>query len=89
MTEEDLRQLAAERGYAEPKHKEFEPNLLSDMHSHEFAVLGLVIRGTLRLGYEDGSEDIFEQGHYCELPKGKIHSERTGNDGATFFLAVK
>ncbi len=27
MTEDELRNLAMERGYSEPTHKEFEPNL--------------------------------------------------------------
>jgi quercetin dioxygenase-like cupin family protein len=89
MTEDELRNLAMERGYSEPTHKEFEPNLLSELHAHDFAVLGLVTRGTLRLAYQDGREDTFVTGQYCDLPSGTLHSERTNEEGATFYLAVK
>ena len=88
MNESDFRIEAIARGYSEPRFKEFEPNLFSEMHGHDFAVFGLVTRGVLRLGYEDGSEAVFNVGEYCELPAGKIHSERTGSDGATFYLAT-
>ena len=87
MTEDEFRRQVMALGYAEPGIKEFEPNLDSELHTHAFNVFGLVVRGTLRLGFEDGTEAVFPAGACCNLPAGKIHGERTGSDGATFLIA--
>jgi len=89
MTEDEFRKQVTAKGYGEPRVKEFTPNLNSDMHEHEFALFGLVTRGTLTLGFNGGAESVYVAGECCELPAGTVHSERTGSDGATFLIATR
>jgi quercetin dioxygenase-like cupin family protein len=88
MSEEEFRQLLAQKGFGDAKIKEYMPSLDEPMHSHELSAIALVMSGEFTLALESEST-TFGPGEWCELEAGTVHTERTGPNGATLLLAFK
>lgn len=88
MTEHDFRQLLAERGYDEIRETDYAPGSDSELHTHEFSALLMVLDGEFILGREDGNE-TFTVGQTCEVPAGTVHAERTAEVGARVLAGLK
>ena len=88
MDEAQFRQQLQEQGYSEAQSVEFEANLASDMHTHDFSAFALVLSGEFTLVTEDGSA-THQPGEACKLAAGTLHAEQTGASGATILLGKK
>ncbi len=88
MNEAQFRQQLQEQGYGEAQSLEYEPNLVNDMHTHDFSAFVLVLRGEITLGTDDGSL-THQPGEACKLAAGTLHSERTGASGGTILIGKK
>ena len=88
MNEEQFRQQLMDNGFGEGEYKEFAPNTDGPMHSHDFAVMLLVVSGEFTLAKEREAT-TYRPGEICELAAGAQHTERTGSDGATVLLGKK
>ncbi len=88
MNEAQFREQLKEQGYSEAQVLEFEANLDSDMHTHDFSAFALVLSGEFTLVTEDGSV-THQPGEACKLAAGTLHSEQTGASGATILIGKK
>lgn len=88
MNDEQFRRELRARGYAEPQEKDYDPDVDSEKHTHEFSVMVLVKSGEFKLALEDGVA-TYKPGDWCELEAGTVHAERTGPDGASILVAKR
>ena len=88
MNEAHFRGRLQEQGYGEAQAVEFEPNLVNDMHTHDFSAFVLVVSGEFTLVTESGPV-THQPGETCKLAAGTLHSERTGETGATILIGKK
>ena len=88
MNEEQFRELLREKGYADVKIKEFEPDLYDPPHTHGVSIMALVLSGEITLEWENGST-TYVPGEMCEFEAGTVHAERTPASGATLILGYK
>lgn len=88
MNEARFRRQLQEQGYGEARSVEFEPNLVNDMHTHDFSAFVLVVSGEFTLVTEDGSA-THQPGATCTLAAGTLHREQTSESGATILIGTK
>lgn len=88
MNEGQFKQQLQEQGYSEAQSLDFEPNLVNDMHTHDFSAFVFVLCGKFTLATEDGSV-THQPGEACKLAAGTLHSEQTGASGATILIGKK
>ncbi len=88
MNEEQFRALMKEKGYGNDKVKDFAPNYYDPPHTHDVAIMGLVLRGEITLEWQEG-ETTYGPGEMCEFAAGTVHAERTGASGATLILGYR
>lgn len=88
MDKPEFVEHAAKLGYGEPAMREYEPNLIGNLHTHDFSAILLVIRGAFSLALENDLVKL-EPGDVYEVPAGTLHDERAGPDGAAILLAKK
>jgi len=88
MNEAEFKTQLQAQGYGEAQSVDFEPNLVNDMHSHDFSAFVLVVRGEFTLVTEGGSA-THRPGETCTLAAGTIHSEQTSESGATILIGKK
>ena len=88
MNEAQFRRQLQEQGYGGARSVEFEPNLVNDMHTHDFSAFVLVVGGEFTLVTEDGSATL-RPGETCKLAAGTLHSEQTSVSGATILIGKK
>ncbi len=88
MNEAQFRQELQRQGYSEAQSLEYEPNSVSDMHTHEFSAFAFVLSGEFTLVTEDGSV-THPSGEACKVAAGTLHSEQTGASGATILFGKK
>ncbi len=88
MTLTEFEMVAAERGHGDLRIKEFEPDQSPDLHTHGWSTLLLVTAGTLEMAFEDRVVAL-EPGDWCEVGADVMHSERTGEVGATAALVTR
>ena len=88
MNEAQFRRQLQEQGYGEAQSVEFEPNLVNDMHTHDFSAFVLVVGGEFTLATEDGAV-THQPGETCKLAAGTLHSEQTSENGATILIGKK
>lgn len=88
MTENDFRKLCEQKGYSDVKVKDFEPHLYDPAHTHERAIMGMVIDGKITLEWETGAT-TYGVGDVCEFEAGTVHAEKTDEEGATLILGFK
>jgi len=57
-------------------------------HSHPFDVRAMVLKGALMLT-RDGKTETYRQGEIFAMPRGCLHYESYGSDGAVVLLGRK
>lgn len=57
-------------------------------HSHPFDVKAMVLKGALTLN-RDGSSQTYKPGEVFTMPRGCVHYESYGDDGAVVLLGRK
>ena len=88
MDNVEFDRLVHEEGFGEPAQKEYDPNATSEMHTHDFSVVLLVLGGEFKLRTEQGVES-FLPGDICRLKAGVSHAEEAGPEGARIVLSKK
>jgi quercetin dioxygenase-like cupin family protein len=88
MNRDQFEQRMLDKGYGNAEVKSFGPDVENPMHTHDVAVMALVLSGEFTLALEDGTT-TYKTGEWCELPAGTLHTERTGSSGASLLLAYK
>ena len=88
MDETQFKQQLQEQGYGEAQLVEYQPNMDSDMHTHDFSAYALVLGGEFILVTEEGAVS-HQPGEACKLAAGTRHAERTGPDGAKILIGKK
>lgn len=88
MNEAHFRRQLRRQGYGEAQSLEYEPNSVSDMHTHDVSALAFVHSGEFTLVTEDGSA-THQPGETFEVVAGTLHSEQTGASGATILFGTK
>ena len=88
MEEQEFREALRAGGFEDGEHKEYAPGTDGPLHTHDFAVMLLVLDGDFTLAREDGAT-TFRPGEVCELAAGVMHAERTGAAGARVLLGKK
>ncbi len=88
MNEEEFCHHVKTLGYGEPRRRDYEPNKSGDLHTHDFAVILMVLRGSFALAFENHSVPL-SPGEITEVGAGVLHDERAGPEGATVLLASK
>ena len=85
MNEAQFRRQLQEQGYGEARSVEFGPNLVNDMHTHDFSAFVLAVSGEFTLVTEDGSV-THQPGETRQLAAGTLHREQTSESGATILI---
>jgi hypothetical protein len=88
MSELQFLERARELGYGDCQFKSYPANMDGPLHTHDFAVILLVVSGEFALATENGSTAHLP-GECCELAAGVVHAERTGADGAKVLLGKR
>jgi quercetin dioxygenase-like cupin family protein len=78
----------SKEGFNEILERVWEPNFSNETHDHPFDVDALVAQGEFWLTM-NGSTAHFKTGDRFLIPRGAVHSERYGADGAVFWAARK
>ena len=77
---------ALSEGFDEVLERLWAPGTVLDTHTHPFAVEALVVQGQVWLTVGEETRAL-QSGDRFELAKGVPHSERYGDEGATFWVA--
>ncbi len=88
MTEAEFLEQLAARGYGDAQLKVYPPHSDAPQHTHEFAVMLLVLEGEFTLAEPDRST-TYLPGEVLELAADCPHVERTGDQGARVLLAKR
>jgi quercetin dioxygenase-like cupin family protein len=83
---EEFTKLAQEKGYETVAIREWAPNSVSELHTHEFAVLAMVVQGEMWLTRDNTTEHL-QIGDTFTMEAETPHSERYGKDGAIYWAA--
>ena len=73
-------------GYDAVLERKWAPNAVADTHTHPFDASALVIEGGLALTVE-GQTRHLRPGDTFEVPRGVVHAEHYGPQGALFWAA--
>jgi hypothetical protein len=76
------------QGHDEVLVREWEPNLSNEPHTHPFDTQALVVRGEFWLTTL-GQTHHLKVGDRFSVPRGQLHNERYGPQGATFWASRK
>lgn len=88
MNEQIFRKHVHSLGYSDLEIFQLEPAKPTALHAHEFSSIGLVIRGSVTLAFENTSI-VNMPGEFCEIAAGVLHEERPGPEGVIVLLASK
>ena len=88
MNEEDFRNVAKEKGYAEVEFLEVATGPEEEMHSHEHAVLSFVLTGEFTMTTNEWTK-VLLPGDMTENPAGTMHKVKIGAEGGSFLFAKK
>lgn len=77
---------AKAQGFDEALERRWEPLTVLDTHSHSFAAKATVVQGEMWLTVNGETQHLLP-GDGFELAPGVPHSERYGNEGATYWVA--
>lgn len=86
MTYDEFETTARAEGFDEVLVREWKPGQVLETHTHPFAVKALVVSGDFWLTCGEQTRQI-RAGEWFELARGVPHSERYGDQGATFWAA--
>ena len=84
----EFREQALGRGFDEALERVWKPGTVLESHTHDFEADALVVQGEMWLG-ENGVERRLVPGDTFHLPAGTPHTERYGDEGATYWVARK
>jgi quercetin dioxygenase-like cupin family protein len=79
---------AMEDGFEEILQKEWDPNIVLDMHTHPYDVRVQVASGQVSLSLATGTQ-TYEAGQGFYLARNTEHAEHYGPQGAQFWVARK
>ena len=85
-TFEQFEASALAKGFDEVAPRVWDAAQTVDVHTHPFSVEALVVRGEMWLKVGDDTRHLLA-GDTFELAHGQPHSERYGNEGATYWAA--
>jgi mannose-6-phosphate isomerase-like protein (cupin superfamily) len=77
---------ARARGYDEVIERSWQPGTVLDSHAHDFDVDAIVVQGEMWLTVGDETRHM-RAGDRFGLARGIPHSERYGDEGATYWVA--
>lgn len=77
-----------EQGFAEVIERKWQPSTVLDLHTHPFAVRAIVVQGEMWLKVADEERHLVA-GDEFSLAREVPHSERYGEEGATYWVARK
>lgn len=86
MNEAEFRIYAKAEGFREPETRVHPPNRFFDNHVHKDDLIVLVTEGALTVDYGD-RQDVFGPGDMCQVDPGVEHTDKAGENGASFILA--
>lgn len=86
MTYDEFRRLKLAQGFDQVLEREWEALLEYSEHEHPFDTDALVVRGEFWLTV-DGQTRHVQAGDTFTMPRGVLHAERYGPEGATFWAA--
>jgi hypothetical protein len=86
LTFETFRESALARGFDEVMERHWEPEQIVDQHQHPFDAKALVVRGEMWLTVGADTQHLLA-GDTFDLERGRPHSERYGQEGATYWVA--
>ena len=75
-------------GYSDIILKEIEPNLNTDVHTHDFSAYACVIKGQFIVN-DTKINHICNPGDYLAVDAKQQHSEKTSAEGATILIGKK
>ena len=85
-TFEAFRQRALDAGFDEVLERQWSPNTVVDVHTHDFDVDAVVSQGEMWLSC-GGSTQHLLAGDTFKLARNIEHAERYGPEGATYWVA--
>jgi quercetin dioxygenase-like cupin family protein len=80
-------QLKAD-GYTDIETKTVAPMLERESHDHDYTIRGLVLSGTFIVVGDDRNV-TYRPGDIFDVPKGRVHHEKTGADGSRILIGLK
>jgi quercetin dioxygenase-like cupin family protein len=86
MTYDEFEAAARAEGFDEVLVREWKPGQVLETHTHPFAVKALVVSGEFWLTCGEQTRHV-RTGDGFELARDVPHSERYGDNGATFWAA--
>lgn len=75
-------------GFDEVLVRKWDPHFSNSMHEHPFDTEALVAKGEFWLTM-DGKTAHYQKGDVFKVPRGAMHCEQYGPDGAEFWAARK
>lgn len=81
-----FKQAALDEGFTEVLSRSWAPAAVVEEHTHPFEVKAVVTAGEMWLTV-DGRTRHLRPGDGFALPRDKPHSERYGDEGATYWVA--
>ncbi len=82
----EFERAAKALGYTEVLSRDWQPGQVVGEHTHPFDARGLLVAGEMWLTVEDSTRHL-GVGDRFELKSGTPHSERYGDQGATYWVA--
>jgi hypothetical protein len=83
---DQFRAQALARGFEEVLERVWQPGTVLETHTHPFDADALIVQGEMWLG-EAGAERHLRKGDTFQLAAGTPHTERYGDQGATYWVA--
>ena len=83
---ETFRSQALSNGFDEVLERRWDPNVMVDRHSHPFALKAVVVQGEMWLTVGASTRHLVP-GDEFELDRNELHSEKYGEEGATYWVA--
>ncbi len=85
-TFEAFRQRALDAGFDEVLERQWSPNTVVDVHTHDFDVDAVVSQGEMWLSCAGSTQHLLA-GDTFKLARNIEHAERYGPEGATYWVA--
>jgi quercetin dioxygenase-like cupin family protein len=88
MNKTQFIQLLEQEGYPQSIEVKQQPNGSLGNHAHPFAVMALVIEGSIDLTIQEKTK-TYEPGDVFQLEFEELHAESYGPDGVTYLASRK
>jgi quercetin dioxygenase-like cupin family protein len=77
---------ARAEGFDEVTQRDWQANAVLPDHTHPFDAYAVVVRGEMWLSCDGNTRHIAPGGTFS-LPRGTLHAERYGSEGASYWVA--